>query len=60
MRKSIVIVTGVLVAAMTLAGGQVRERAVNMVGHERATRTALLPIRSEHEMIDNQLAAPGE
>ena len=39
---------------------QVRKGAVDMVGHERAARAALLPIRSEHEVVDNQLAASGE
>ena len=31
-----------------------------MVGHERAARATLLPIRSEHEVVDDQLAAPVE
>src|SRR6266542_1077650 len=43
-----------------VAGCQVWERAVNMVGHERAAWTAFLPIRSEHEVVNDQLAASGE
>src|SRR5947208_2615205 len=39
---------------------EVRNGAIEMVGHEGATRAALLPIRSEHEVVDNQLAASGE
>src|SRR6059036_262757 len=31
-----------------------------MIGQERAAPAALLPPGSEHEMIDNQLAASGE
>ena len=33
-----------------------REHAVGMVGHERAACAALLPVRSEHEVLDDQLA----
>lgn len=43
-----------------VAGCQMWERAVDMVGHERAAWAALLPIRSEHEVVDNQLVAPSE
>src|ERR1700730_9035036 len=39
---------------------EMRERAVDMIGQERATRTTLLPFRTEHEVIDNQLAASVE
>ena len=31
-----------------------------MVGHERTTRAALLPIRPEHEVVNDQLAASVE
>ena len=31
--------------------------AVDMIGQKRAAFAALLPSRSEHEMVDNQLAA---
>ncbi|MNG14836.1 hypothetical protein D3C84_986230 [compost metagenome] len=34
--------------------------AVDMVGEEGAAVTALLPIRSEHEVVDDQGAAPVE
>src|SRR2546422_5573121 len=39
---------------------EVHDAAVDMIGHERAAPAALLPPGSEHEMIDNQLAASGE
>src|SRR5581483_2056873 len=34
--------------------------AVEVVGHERAARAALLPSRAEHEVINDQLAASCE
>src|SRR2546426_6668407 len=36
---------------------EVHEGAVDMIGQERAAPAALLPPRTEHEMIDDQLAA---
>jgi len=39
---------------------QMRQRAVEVVGQERAAGAALVPVRSEHEVIDDQLAAAVE
>ena len=39
---------------------EVRQRAVKMVGHKRAARASLFPVGMEHEVVDDQLAAPGE
>ena len=39
---------------------EVHEGAVDMVGHKRAARATLFPSRAEHEVIDDQLAAPAE
>src|SRR5664279_6348175 len=39
---------------------QVDPHSVEIVGDERAARAAFLPSRTEHEMIDNQLAAAVE
>ena len=41
---------------------EVQIGAVNMIGQERTARATFLPflIRAEHEMIDDQLAAPIE
>jgi len=39
---------------------EVPVRAVDVVGQERAAWAALLPPRTEHEVIDDQLAAPVE
>ena len=36
------------------------DRAVEVVGQERATRTAFVPGWTEHEVIDDELAAPFE
>src|SRR5262245_41804632 len=35
---------------------QVHDRPIDMIHQKRATRTALLPGRSEHEVVDDQLA----
>src|SRR4249919_3335424 len=35
-------------------------RSVEMIGEVGATRTAIAPIRAEHEVIDDQLAPPIE
>src|ERR1043165_6073160 len=34
------------------------QRAINMIASERTTRTAFLPVRAEHEMVNQQLAPP--
>ena len=39
---------------------EMRERAINVIGQERAGRAALFPLRSEHEMVDDQLAVSVE
>ena len=39
---------------------QVHVHAVDVVGHERAARAALLPARAEHEVLHQQLAAAFE
>jgi len=39
---------------------EVRQRAVEMIGQERAAWAARRPARAEHEMIDDELAAAGE
>src|ERR1700687_4846954 len=39
---------------------QVHDAAVEVIGDERAARAALLPVRTEHEVIDDELAAPAE
>ncbi len=39
---------------------EMRHRAIKIVGKKRTSRAALIPVRSEHEMIDQQLAAPVE
>ena len=39
---------------------EVRQRAVEMVGDERASVAALLPVGRKHEMIENELAASVE
>src|SRR3974390_48381 len=36
------------------------ERAVHVVHHVRATWTAFLPVRAEHEVINDELAFPAE
>ena len=38
----------------------VGQAAVEMIGDERTTVATFFPIRSEHEMVDNQLATAGE
>ena len=43
-----------------VALGEVHGGAVEVIGEQRAARTTLLPVRSEHEMIDDQLAAIAE
>jgi hypothetical protein len=35
-------------------------RAVEVIGEQRAARAALLPVRAEHEVIDDQLALAAE
>ena len=35
-------------------------RPVEMIGEKRATRATLLPAGTEHEMVDDHLAAPIE
>jgi len=35
---------------------EVGDHAVKMIGEQRTARAALLPIRTEHEMVDHQLA----
>jgi len=37
-----------------------RHRAVEVIAHERAARTPLGPIRAEHEVVNEQLAARAE
>ena len=39
---------------------QVRQHAVEMVGQERAALAAFRPARPEHEVVDEELAAPME
>jgi len=39
---------------------EVRERAVDVIAQERTARATLLPIRTEHEMIEDQLTASVE
>src|SRR6266478_8991055 len=39
---------------------QVRHTAVEMIREVRATRAAFLPIRTEHEVVDDQLASAAE
>jgi hypothetical protein len=39
---------------------EVPVRAVDEVGQERAARATLLPSGTEHEVVDQQLAAPAE
>jgi hypothetical protein len=39
---------------------QVREQAVDAVGHRRAGRAAGLVARAEHEVVDEQLGSPVE
>src|SRR5882672_4143316 len=39
---------------------EVLPRAVDLVGEKRATGTALLPVRTEHEVIHDELAASVE
>ena len=46
--------------SMSIALRQMNGGAVEMVGQERAARAALLPARTEHEVIDDQLAAAVE
>jgi hypothetical protein len=43
-----------------VAGGKVRDHAIEMVGDERAVPAAFPPARAEHEVIDDELAAPVE
>ena len=43
-----------------VAVGQVHRNAVEGVGPERAARAALGPVGSEHEVVDEQLAAAVE
>jgi len=43
-----------------VAAAQMHHGAVVVVGPERAARAAFLPIWPEHEMIDQELASPGE
>src|SRR6476660_1559805 len=37
-----------------------RHRAVEVVGHERAARAALLPVRTKHEVVDDELTVAAE
>ena len=39
---------------------EVGDRAVEMIGEQRTTRAALLPVRAEHEVVDDQLAVFAE
>src|SRR5437870_9401096 len=39
---------------------EVQVGAVDMIGQERAARALLVPLRTEHEVIDDQMAAPVE
>src|SRR5450759_1457501 len=43
-----------------VAIGEVNEAAVEMIGQERAAWTTLLPPRTEHEVVHNQLASAVE
>ena len=43
-----------------VALGEVDVGAVEMIGEEGATRTAFLPVRAEHEMVDDELASAVE
>jgi hypothetical protein len=43
-----------------VALGEVNGRAIEMIRQQRAARAALLPAWSEHEVVDDQLAAPVE
>ena len=40
--------------------GEVHTDAIEVVGPERAARTTFGPLRPEHEVVDEQLAAPLE
>src|SRR6185436_14142038 len=39
---------------------EMHHRALDLVGAERAAETTLLPVGTQHEMVDDQLAAAGE
>src|SRR5260370_33132152 len=43
-----------------VARGEVHDAALEIVGPERAALAPLLPVGREHEMVDDQLRAPGE
>jgi hypothetical protein len=43
-----------------VAVNEVKRRAVEMICEIRATRASFTPIRSEHEVADDELAAPAE